>query len=345
VGKWASGQVGKWASEGVKVIKVFFLNMRFFLRTLNFEEFLRIAGDRESLELYREVPFPNYGYEKIVTLFHRFCLVGGIPEVVESYTSDGRISNLSPLYEKHLETLFSNAASLASTGKTSERLEQIYQDTFPFAATRVSFRGFSNLDFKSREVSKAFRLLNDKGLLYLLYPTTQTTLPWKIDKGRAPRIQLPDTGLVNHFNGIQEALSGQDDLSAVFNRQISLHIVAQELFYTSGQADKRTSGQEVHFWVRDKTQSSAEVDFVIGYEDLMIPVEVKKGEPGRLRSLHQFVEKAQHPFAVRLHAGPLMVKEAKTLSGKRYYLMSLPYFLGGKIREHLEGFIKFVGKE
>jgi len=315
------------------------------LRTMSFERFLERAGDKKSLELYQEVPFHNYGYDRLLKLFHTYCLVGGIPEVVDSFARERSIRMLAPLYEKQLDLLFGMAAGLGFTGKSSERILQIYQDAFSFAATRVTFKGFSNPAFGSREAGKAFRLLNDKGLLYLLYPTTQTTLPWKIDEGRAPRIQLPDTGLVNHFNGIQEALSGQDDLSAVFNRQISLHIVAQELFYTSGQADKRASGQEVHFWVRDKTQSSAEVDFVIGYEDLMIPVEVKKGEPGRLRSLHQFVDKAQHPFAVRLHAGPLMVREAKTLSGKRYYLMSLPYFLGGKIREHLDGFIKFVGKE
>jgi hypothetical protein len=40
-----------------------------------------------------------------------------------------------------------------------------------------------------------------------------------------------------------------------------------------------------------------------------------------------------------------MVKEARTVSGKTYYLMSLPYFLAGKIGEHMEGFVRYVRGE
>ncbi len=313
--------------------------MKISLKTLSFEQFLEVTGEREALELYREVPFPNYGYNKLISLFHHFCLIGGITDVVESFAANRSIVRLAPLYKTHLDSLFFTAASMASTGKTAERLDQIYQDTFPFAATRITYRGFSNPEFRSREVGNAFRLFHKQGLLNLIYPTTRTTLPWRIDTGRSPRIQLPDTGLVNYFTGIQDVLMGQDDLSVIFNRQISLHIVAQELIHSSD-----TGESSLHFWVRDKTQSSAEVDFVIEYQGLIIPVEVKKGEPGRLRSLHRFVETSPHPFAIRLYAGPLIVKEVQTVARKTYYLMSLPYFLGGKIREHLEGFIKFVGR-
>lgn len=329
--------------------------MKFIIETVSFEQFLQIAGEREALELYQEVPFPNYGYDKLVSLFHQFCLVGGIPEVVKSYASDRNIPLLAPLYEKRLEALFSRAASMASSNKTADRLEQIYQDSFPYAATRITYRGFSNSHFRSREVSNAFRLFDEKGLLHLIYPTTCTSLPWDIDYSRSPRIQLPDSGLLNYFTGIQDALSEPEDLSSVFNRQISLHSVAQELMHSTdtisageGKLRKKVIVPDVssiYFWVRDKTQSSAEVDFVIGYEGLMIPVEVKRGEPGRLRSLHQFVKAAPHSFAVRLYAGPLTVKETHTVEGKIFYLMSLPYFLAGKIREHLEGFIKFVGRQ
>lgn len=310
------------------------------LNTYSFEQFLGVAGDRESLELYREVPFPNYGYEKLLRLFHQYCLIGGIPEVVELFRESKSIGLLAPLYELRLDALFTKAASIPYTHKIRERILQIYQDAFPYAAMRIKYEGFSNDLFHSREVGNAFHKLEEHGLIRLLRPTTGTLLPWKIDPSRAPRIHLPDTGLVNYFTGIQGALTNQQDLSAVFNRQISLHIVAQELMSADDPLERA-----VHFWVRDKTQSSAEVDFVIAFLGLMIPVEVKSGEPGRLRSLHQFVEASRHPFAVRLHAGPLMVKEAATVSGKKYYLMSLPYFLGGKIREHLAGFIKFVGTE
>ena len=309
----------------------------FCIETYSFEQFLESIGEQGALEAYKEVPFPNYRYETLLGLFHQYCLVGGIPEIVELFATTRSVSQLALLYDKQLERLFTKASSIAFTKKTRERLVQIYQDAFPYAATRIKYSGFSNKRYRSREVGRAFRLLQEHALMQLIYPTTQTSLPWKIDTGRSPRIQLPDTGLVNFFTGIQEVLADQEDLSAVFNRQISLHITAQELI-----ASEKVEQPAVHFWVRDKTQSSAEVDFVIAHNDQMIPVEVKPGEPGRLRSLHQFIDVAPHPYAVRLYAGPLAVKETKTIRGKTFYLMSLPYFLAGKIRHHLEGFMKFV---
>lgn len=315
--------------------------MKATLLTYSFEQFLQVAGDNESLELYREVPFPNYGYEKLIGLFHRYCLIGGLPDVVDSFSKHLSIPMLAERYDIHLENLFSRAASILHTRKTAERLIQIYQDAFAFAGMRITYNGFSDASFRSREVSQSFRLLEEHGLIQRMYPVTSASLPCDPDYGRSPRIQLPDTGLVTYYNDIQEALMDQQDLSAIFNRQISLHMVAQELMNAGSAREPETD--ELHFWVREKTQSSAEVDFVIEYEGVLIPVEVKQGEPGRLRSLHQFVDEAPHPFAVRLYAGPLMVREAHTIAGKTFYLMSLPYFLAGKIREHLEGFMKFVG--
>lgn len=98
----------------------------------------------------------------------------------------------------------------------------------------------------------------------------------------------------------------------------------------------------LNFWTRGKAQSTAEVDFVIPFNDLLIPVVVRSGEPGRLRSLHQFIDASPHNFAVRLYAGKLAVQQTQTLLGKKFFLLNLPYFLAGKISEHLKGFIRLA---
>ena len=105
---------------------------------------------------------------------------------------------------------------------------------------------------------------------------------------------------------------------------------------------RRTADGRLSFWVRDKVQSKAEVDFVVPYDGMMIPVVVRSGEPGRLRSLHSFLDNAPHPYAVRLCAERLSVRKSATVSGKPFYLLSLPYYLAGRISEHLDGFIKYV---
>lgn len=72
---------------------------------------------------------------------------------------------------------------------------------------------------------------------------------------------------------------------------------------------------------------------------LLIPVEVKSGPTGKLRSLHQFMDACAHPYAVRLFANQLSIDEVKTTSGKPFFLMNLPYFLAGKLTEYIQWFI------
>jgi len=49
------------------------------------------------------------------------------------------------------------------------------------------------------------------------------------------------------------------------------------------------------------------VDFLIQYETLLVPVEVKSAATGRLRSLHQFIDRAPHHYAVRIYSGKLEI--------------------------------------
>ncbi len=64
-------------------------------------------------------------------------------------------------------------------------------------------------------------------------------------------------------------------------------------------------------------------------------IEIKSGKQGTLRSLHQFVERSNHPYAIRMYAGKFSIEHHITPSGKPYKLMNLPYFLVSKIEDYL----------
>jgi len=59
-------------------------------------------------------------------------------------------------------------------------------------------------------------------------------------------------------------------------------------------AGSRTFVEKVQFWVREKKQSNAQVDYIIPFENYVIPVEVKTGKTGRLCSMHEFIDRAPH---------------------------------------------------
>jgi predicted AAA+ superfamily ATPase len=311
-----------------------------YVYPFSFEEFLMVLDDPASLEAFREVPVPYYAYEKLLTSFHLYALIGGMPEITGEYAANRHISGLKNIYGK-IEDRFIQVISDTVVGsKSLELAQEVVQNTYPYAATRISFSHFGNINKGSREISKAFKALEKIFFLQLILPVTTSSLPPVPDTFKSPRLHLLDTGLVNYFSGIQKSLFQSHDMNAIFEGQIARQVVGQEILAT--EKNGYSQGDAMHFWVRNKAQSTAEVDFVIRYNDHLIPVVVKAGEPGRLRSLHQFIDMAPHPYAVRLHAGKLAVQQTQTIRGKKFYLLNLPYFLAGKIREHLKGFIRLA---
>lgn len=57
--------------------------------------------------------------------------------------------------------------------------------------------------------------------------------------------------------------------------------------------------QQLHYWSREKAQSNAEVDFIIRQGNSILPVEVKSGKTGTLKSLHLFMELKHLSIALR----------------------------------------------
>lgn len=120
------------------------------------------------------------------------------------------------------------------------------------------------------------------------------------------------------------------DIHDVYRGKIAENIVGQELISASYSAMYR-----LNFWVRDKKESAAEVDYVFPFKGLLIPVEVKAGHAGKLRSLHQFMDAAPHRMAVRVWQGKQSVESARTLAGKEFTLLNLPLYLVHRIEKEL----------
>ena len=139
-------------------------------------------------------------------------------------------------------------------------------------------------------------------------------------------------------NGQTERLFQSDDISRLYEGKIAEHIIGQELL-----ALRSSSLHRINFWVREKKQSNAEVDYVYGHDNKLIPIEVKSGSTGRLRSLHKYIDLAPHNYAVRFYAGKVQIDHIQTINKKSFYLLNLPYFLVGELDRYLEWFIGEIG--
>ncbi|MBQ2629585.1 MAG: DUF4143 domain-containing protein [Kiritimatiellae bacterium] len=91
--------------------------------------------------------------------------------------------------------------------------------------------------------------------------------------------------------GLLQAMSGRPadevlrerDLLGIYNGALAEQFVAQELAASFG-------GDEPHWWKRDAKNAQAEVDFMVALNGRPLPVEVKSGAAGRLKSVHQLMK-------------------------------------------------------
>jgi len=202
--------------------------------------------------------------------------------------------------------------------------------SFMEAGQRIKFQHFGHSGYGSKEVGEAFRILEKTFILSLLYPSINATLPLVPDHRKSPRLQVLDTGMMNYFLGIQAEVLNTPDLDKIHQGRIIEHLVGQELLAT--QFNVRSG---LNFWVREKKTSMAEVDYVYPFESQLIPIEVKSGKEGTLRSLHQFMDQTSHDMALRFYAGQLALTQATTPSGKPYRLLSLPYYLVSQTEQYI----------
>lgn len=303
------------------------------LYPLNFKEYLFGLGQEPLVKLLAEPPIESEYLPLLYEHFHDFALVGGMPGITAAFIFEKDITRIRNLYAGIIESYKEDIEKYASTDTIRKIIRHI-MDTAPYEIdNRINLNHFGASNFRTREVKEAMGALSKARLLELIYPTTQTMPPIVSDLKKRPRLHSLDIGLVNYQLGLHQELLAIQDLHQSSRGKLVQQIVNQEI-----KSIEYLPGTKRAFWVREERGSSSEVDIVFPFRNMLIPVEVKSGASGKLRSLHEFMDRCTHNYAVRIYGGKISIDELKTLKGKKYKLLNMPYFLSGWIREYLNWF-------
>ena len=305
-----------------------------YLHPLNFQEYLGSINQKPALEVLNEIPIPEYAQNTLMDLFHTYTIIGGMPEIVKHHAGQNKMASLGKYYNR-LWQAFKDDVEKYAKNDTEKRIIRHVINTAIYEKDRIKFEGFGKSKYKSREVGEALRALDLAKIFQLIYPSTSLAPPLVEDFKKRPRLQFLDTGMLNQILHLQGEMLPLKDLSDFYKGKIVQHLVCQELISIHEEVFYKPN-----FWVREEKDSQAEVDIVYQYGKYIIPIEVKSGKKGTLRSLHQFVERSNHPYAIRIYGGNYSVEESKTPGGVPYLLMNLPYYLGTKILDYMDYFIK-----
>ena len=300
------------------------------IRPVSFFEFLNASGETQAINAVNTIPFPLYAHDQLLNLVRTYAFIGGMPAIVQKFLETRDLVKLQPLYDSLIASYLDDVEKYAPNDRFVRILRFVISQSFYYPSTRIKFQGFGKSTFGSRDIGDAFRLLEKALLLQLVYPTVESRQPLIPDIRKSPKLQLLDTGLVNFISGLQQNLFGSQLLSDIYEGRIAEHLTGQELLSLQ-------SGALAHlnFWVREKRQAQAEIDFLFSYNGMVIPVEVKSNTTGHLRSLYQFIDMAPHGYAVRVYSGKLTIEEAETINGKKFRLLNLPFYLIHKMEDYL----------
>ncbi len=302
-----------------------------YMHPVTFYEFLAAVGDDGTLEYIQGLDFRGPLVEEIHEIllkkFYDYIIVGGMPEAVAQYADSASFVELNPIYESLLNGFKDDVYKYASQAKISY-LQHVIEHAPKYAGKTIKYEKFGESGFKSREMKEAFDVLEKAMIIDRVYASSSIKVPIEENLRKSPKLIFLDTGLVNYSLGIREELFMERYLSPSFQGQIAEQVVGQAL-------QTLTQGEVFPFsyWARDKKGSSAEIDFLIRHRADLIPIEVKSGKKGHLKSLLQFMEESASPIAIRVHAGNLHSQQIERSNGSSFKLISIPFYLIYRLEE------------
>lgn len=303
------------------------------IRPCSFYEFMDGIGEKFDLELVHNLEVADV-HKRIMQYFFDYTIVGGMPAVIQRYSPNRDVLAADSTYELLLNSYVDDVEKYARNETMSQVIRFIIKSGWAYASERITFERFANSNYRSREVGEAFRTLEKALLLELVYPIVEPKVPIIPTASRKPKLIWLDTGLVNYSAGVRDLLFSVNDITDAWRGRIAEHIVAQELIAHKWQFSARRN-----FWERNKPQSSAEVDFIIQYKNIVLPIEVKNGHNSKLKSLHLFMEKANHKLAVRVWSNPFSIDDVSTNTGKKYKLINIPFYYIGQLNNIINKYI------
>jgi hypothetical protein len=131
-------------------------------------------------------------------------------------------------------------------------------------------------------------------------------------------------------------ISNLDEVSLINNGEISEQFVGQHLLYRKDYYHE----PELYYWNRENPGSNAEVDYIVTHGPTIVPVEVKAGKTGTLKSLHLFIKERALKTGVRVNLDiPSIVRSAGALPNGELYdynLISIPCYMTSELDRFLD---------
>ncbi|MBT3198734.1 MAG: ATP-binding protein [Phycisphaerales bacterium] len=304
------------------------------LGPMSFEEFLLANGDEIKIQRLQEFsPGDDFGdalHKSLMEDFRKYCIIGGMPEAVQAYIDTNSYLDVQRILEGILATYQDDFSKYS--GRVNQTLLRKAFSRIPLlVGQKIKYTNIDQRE-RSQNVANAMELLELARIITRVTHTHANGVPLGGEVNRRDfKTLFLDVGLLCRACrlDITEILD-TNELLMVNSGAICEQFIGQHLLYNAPSYQQ----PELYCWMRQKAGTNSEVDYVIQHGTRIIPVEVKAGTTGRLKSLHVFVMEKHHNFALRFNADTPSIMNAETAVASRdkkeFRLLSLPLYMVGQ---------------
>lgn len=278
-----------------------------FMFPMTFDEFLLANGENLLIEARNQAtssaPLSAPLYEKLVGLLRTFMLVGGMPEAVSKWVETHDYLACQEVQDDIVVTYEDDFPKYKK--RVDPMLLRLTMRSAAVQATKKFVYSQVGGSYSTSEVKKkALEMLILAGILIPVTHTSANGVPLGSEADYSYRkMLLLDTGLMlrllNMTTGDVSELTTQiltSDVSELANKGPMAEMVAglEILHYKTPNIR-----HDLFYWLRMAKNSSAEIDYLVTYKQQVVPIEVKAGMQGGMKSLWLFMNEKHLDNALR----------------------------------------------
>lgn len=292
-----------------------------YLKPLSFKEYL-VGSENEQLSQFIEDVtinsiIPDHLHNKLIKLLKEYMILGGMPEVLKKYFLTKNMEEAQQIQTVLLHAYRQDFGKYAK--KSDHRYLQRLYDKIPgligdnFKYSKV------DPDMRSRDLKEALYMLQHAGIISQVFCSSASGIPLKtFINERVFKVLFLDIGLMTRSGKINIDILMENDILLANRGMLAEQFVGQELLASGSPFEENN----LYFWEREQKGSAAEIDFITTSNSTILPIEVKAGVTGRLKSLQIFINEKKVPFGIRLSQQPL---------AQNNQILSLPLYLSSEV--------------
>lgn len=265
------------------------------LYPLDFEEFLNALNETSLLDIIsmnylEKVKIEKVFQDKMLELFIKYIVIGGMPEVVKTHVST---SDYSKVLRNQQNIVNDYKDDIAKYGDAQERVKarEVF-DSIPFQLSKINKKfQYSHVrkGGRSNEYFGSIKWLIDAGIVYKANLLTNLEVPLiTYSNPDHFKIYLLDTGLL-------VSMLGQDAQQMLLMNNLG---IAKGAIYENIIASiLKMNGHDLYYYERS---SGLKIDFITTINTLIVAIEVKSGENTKSKSLQTLLDENLVSYGIRL---------------------------------------------